>query len=322
MPMPTSPTILPADTMKPGIETSSSLPGRPPGDRSATRWRIFWGIVYFLAAVAIVWFFVHGHSYYSTPLADRPHHPDYRQLRPAGMTGLGYGVVGSVMMIVMLVYTLRKRVRMFGRLGNLRQWLNFHMFLGVVGPLLIVLHTSFKVQGLVAISFWSMVLVAVSGFFGRFLYVQIPRNINGDALSLAELEQEMSVLTRRLRGEFGIPEDGLERIDKIAVAASTDHGLGALMRLIVGRGVSKIRVHGRVKAALLGVWTGTDLELRALSSLVHRKATIQLRTRTLGQVQQLFHYWHVFHKPFAIIMYIVMLVHIGVAVWTGYTWIF
>jgi hypothetical protein len=36
----------------------------------------------------------------------------------------------------------------------------------------------------------------------------------------------------------------------------------------------------------------------------------------------LFHYWHVFHKPFAFIMYIIMLIHIGIALWLGYRWIF
>jgi hypothetical protein len=39
-------------------------------------------------------------------------------------------------------------------------------------------------------------------------------------------------------------------------------------------------------------------------------------------IHQLFHYWHVIHKPFAIIMYIIMFVHILVAVYVGYTWIF
>ena len=49
---------------------------------------------------------------------------------------------------------------------------------------------------------------------------------------------------------------------------------------------------------------------------------LQQRILVLNRVQRLFHYWHVFHKPFAILMYVIMFVHVGVAVWLGYTWIF
>jgi hypothetical protein len=42
----------------------------------------------------------------------------------------------------------------------------------------------------------------------------------------------------------------------------------------------------------------------------------------LENIHKLFYYWHVFHKPFAIIMYLIMIVHIAISVWLGYTWIF
>ena len=104
-----------------------------------------------------------GYTYYYTPYADRPHHELYRQLKPAGTTGLLFGYAGSIMMILMLVYTLRKRTRWLGRKVSLQSMLLFHIYLGIMGPLLIVLHTSFKVQGLVAVSFWSMVKRPAAG---------------------------------------------------------------------------------------------------------------------------------------------------------------
>ena len=83
-----------------------------------------------------------------------------------------------------------------------------------------VLHSSFKVGGLVSISFWSMVAVALSGVFGRYLYLQIPRTRAGEELSLAEVEKADRELTRRLREEFGADDAFLERLERAADAAA------------------------------------------------------------------------------------------------------
>ena len=39
-----------------------------------------------------------------------------------------------------------------------------HLFCGVVGPVLVTFHTSFKFNGLVSVAYWSMVIVMLSGF--------------------------------------------------------------------------------------------------------------------------------------------------------------
>ena len=36
----------------------------------------------------------------------------------------------------------------------------------------------------------------------------------------------------------------------------------------------------------------------------------------------MFHYWHVIHKPFAYVMLVVVIIHVGVSIAFGYTWIF
>ncbi|MFQ5560136.1 MAG: hypothetical protein ACE5FU_06080, partial [Nitrospinota bacterium] len=85
------------------------------------------------------------------------------------------GWAGSTSMIVMLLYSVRKRFRVFHTFGNLYTWLNIHIFLGVVGPVLVTFHTTFKLGGLVSVSFWCMILVAASGFLGRYIFLKIPR---------------------------------------------------------------------------------------------------------------------------------------------------
>jgi hypothetical protein len=60
--------------------------------------------------------------------------------------------------------------------------------------------------------------------------------------------------------------------------------------------------------------------LREILRAVRQKAVLERRLVLWSRLQQLFHYWHVIHKPFAIVMYLFMIVHIAVALLTGYGW--
>ena len=74
----------------------------------------------------------------------------------------GLLIGGLALMLAMHGYSLRKRLPLMSRLGSLTTWLEFHIFCGFFGPVLITLHTSFKIDGLVAVSYWSMAAVAMS----------------------------------------------------------------------------------------------------------------------------------------------------------------
>ena len=63
-------------------------------------------------------------------------------------------------------------------------------------------------------------------------------------------------------------------------------------------------------------------KIKEVVKLAKDKAVLRRRIAFWQAIHNLFHYWHVFHKPFALVMYIIMLVHAGVSVWLGYTWIF
>jgi len=132
-------------------------------------------VLYILSIAVYIYFLTDGWSFYETPYQERPHMEQrYRNLRPAGFRGHTFGVIGSLMMIFMLLYSARKRMERFQKAGNLSHWLDIHIFFGIMGPLLIVLHTSFKVQGLVAVSFWSMVAVALSGVLAAISISRYP----------------------------------------------------------------------------------------------------------------------------------------------------
>jgi hypothetical protein len=306
-----------------GLKMDGTYPLQSKATRRISGYRIFLTILYVIAIIAYIVFLYNGSSFYLSSYKDRPHSELYRTLRPAGITGHGYGIVGSVMVILMLTYSLRKRVRVFRNWGMLSRWLDVHIYFGTIGPLLIVLHTAFKVQGLVAVSFWSMVAVTTSGFFGRYLYLQIPRNIRGDELSLKELEESNQGLSEQLQRDYNLSQETIQRLEqRESLAISEEAGpIRALVTVISNDALSPFRISRRSHeyADLKDI---PKADRKKIIRITHRKSLLARRVMLLNQMQRLFHYWHVIHKPFAIIMYVIMVVHIVVAVWTGYRWLF
>ncbi len=255
-----------------------------------------------------------GRDYYRLPLLERPHHPLHWQLKPGGELGRLYGIAGASLMTAMLAYSLRKRLPPLRRWASLGGWLDFHIWCGIAGPLLIVLHSALKVQGLIAIAFWSMVAVALSGILGRFLYAQIPRTAAGDQLSLVEARRVEGELVERLRRDYGLSEADLARL------APDDgrRGEGSLLGALAG--LLGEALHSRRRLAPLGarLQSLARPERQALRRLAGQRALLHRRLALWRRLHELFHYWHVFHKPFAILMYLFAAIHIGVAFATGY----
>lgn len=280
--------------------------------RKAVLWTLHLGS---LAAVGALWLW--GRDYYALELIDRPRHPLHWQLKPGGEIGRLYGIGGAALMLAMLSYSVRKRVPWLRRTGRLALWLDFHIWCGVTGPLLIFLHSAGKVGGLIAISFWSMVAVALSGILGRFLYAQIPRTAAGDQVSLEEAQRIGADLDATLRRELGSVADQLPGLDGADVDDRSTSLVGALVGLAVEplrtrRRLDRFRArHSAVRALPRATW-------RRLGRAAGQRALLRRRIQLWQRIHELFHYWHVFHKPFALLMYLFAAVHIGVAFATGY----
>jgi hypothetical protein len=284
--------------------------------------KILLRILYLISFIVYSYYLVDGYGYYKTPYQERPHHEDYRNLRPAGFRSHGFGIIGSAMMLFMLLYSFRKRVKTFRRLGKLSHWLDVHIYFGIMGPLLIILHTSFKVQGLVAVSFWSMIAVALSGVFGRYLYLQIPRNVRGDEIDLKEIEKQEKELNLVLQQEFNLTEEDLHKIETlIPFSYNKSRSLLSVFLTLLKHDIFRSFRYYRIRKKFAKQFNIPSLHINQLIKFAEKKSLLHRKLVLLNQVQKLFHYWHIFHKPFAIIMYVIMFVHIGVAVWLGYTWI-
>ena len=180
---------------------------------SRTAHRIFLSILVAIVFISIVLLICRGVPYYKLSLEERVYHSEHKALKPSGTLGHGLGIAGSLFIIVGIAsYMARKRYRSLSRLGLLKYWLEFHIFLCTLGPVLILFHTSFKFGGLVAISFWSMVAVFLSGIIGRFIYIQIPRSIEGKALDLNEVRAIKSGFAVSVKDTYSLDDESFNSI--------------------------------------------------------------------------------------------------------------
>lgn len=215
------------------------------------------------------------------------------------------GWVGFSSILLTNLYILRKRHPKMRNMGKQKNWLEVHIFFGLMGTTFIVFHTNFKVGGLVAISFWSMIISFVSGIIGRYLYIQL--------------------LTERqsLRAAVEQYDTGFEKLLKAGKIPGGEKEFTKLKRRMVlfsGGYVSRKLAPAHVGAMMMNSITG-DLRmltlappvpksLRFIKKPLTRYALAKRRMQNADGFRKLMGYWHTFHLPFAIFMYVVSIIHI------------
>lgn len=258
-----------------------------------------------------------GAQYYALPLGERAFSPQHQLFAPTGRVGHSYGLAGAAITIVGVgTYSLRKRAQFLRDVGKLKSWLQFHIFCCTFGPFLVLLHTSFKFGGIVAISFFSMVLVVASGIFGRYVYVRIPKTVNGRFQTLEEVRAERDQIVALISAHSGRVQLALP-----AGGAINQHDSG-LLRAIGANLRLEITNRRRMRAVRRQL-VAQHVPRRTVATLVEsmqRQAQLERQITFLQPFQRLFRYWHVFHLPFAIIMFLVLALHIAVAIAFGYGW--
>ncbi len=288
---------------------------------SKTAHKVFISILVTIVILTLIALIFNGTSYYRTSIEERFYHQDNNLLKPSGVLGHGFGIFGSFLMVTgVAIYMARKRYRIFSRLGILKHWLEFHIFLCTFGPILILFHTAFKFGGLVAISFWSMVAVFISGIIGRFIYIQIPRSIEGQELSLNDIRALKTDIAGVLKNSHNLDEGSYNIIaDSIKKKVELYHS-SALIRYM--RKYFDDRKTMRLVRITLRKNKMPKKERMQILTLVDNDIRLTRKIDRLDTMQNLFKYWHVIHSPFALVMMIIMVIHIGVTIAFGYRWIF
>ncbi len=285
-------------------------------------YKITLGFFYLLGFSVVVYTVLNFFEYYSLPIVERPHSALHFSAKPGGRWGHGMGITGSAMILLLFLYSLRKRN--FFSYGTLSHWLGIHIMLGILGPVFVTLHTAFKFGGVVAVSYFSMVAVMVSGVFGRYLYLQIPRAISGGELSREEIAEKRMAMAQLLREQYGLDERQLEEME--SVLKVPDSETKSVIRILFSTILCDLlrATRKRTLKKLVGnsMIDRSARDVHRATGIITSRALLVRKALLLDVFQQIFYYWHLIHKPFAFVMILIMILHVMIVTLLGYRWIF
>lgn len=312
------------------MSTQSILATASFSERDAERGHRIRLILGYTCAIALVLAIVYyGFDYYLLDALQRPYSPKHRILRPSGFIGIKLGILGISMFAVIFLYPLRKRWRWLLSKGTSRHWLDFHVLLGLFAPLVIALHASFKFQGIAGMAFWLMLSVALSGIVGRYLYAQIPRRVNSAEMSFKESREMQHELMQRLSSQRIVSPQRLSALFRLPSELQVARWpmLFCLVYMVMLDVLRPFRIarlrtgamsFGNCVLSLGGFLPTNHEDLEQVIRLAREQASLSKRILFFSRAQQVFHLWHVVHKPFSYSFIALALVHIGVVMALGF----
>jgi hypothetical protein len=210
------------------------------------------------------------------------------------------------MLLTETLYSWRKRSRS-ARWGKMSSWLRFHIFTGLVGPYMVLLHSSWKFNGLAGIVLLLTVVIVLSGIVGRYIYTAIPRTADGTEIEYTELEQQIAIVESSLhKWEQSQPE----MTHKLSQALG-----GTLERTessplaFLGRAISEVKFRYQFWQAKRDFQSHYHIQAQELEQLLKRKHNLLRQVRTLAMARKLLALWHSVHIPIGVVLFATAFVH-------------
>ena len=257
-----------------------------------------------------------GWEFYQLDVQARVEHPDYEAMRPGGLVGHGYGIVGTGLILTNLLYLLRRRFANAGLL-SMRRWLDVHVFTGLTGALLIAFHSAFQFRTAIAVvTAASLGIVVMTGLLGRYLYALAPRP------DVAMLDKSLGTL------DSLVPDVSPRVREALRNNRPSEHDANEwLVRKLVT--IPGWFTESRRRKHLVGLAIEDAPRVRILTpkeERAFRKAKLQVQKFCAQEVvavaaTSLLGSWRGLHRFLAIVMVLLVPVHIGVAWMYGYRWI-
>jgi hypothetical protein len=261
-----------------------------------------------------------GFGFYRLSVAERPGHPDYDTLNPAGLLGHGYGIFGTALIFTNLLYLVRRRLAKYipDRMGSMKAWLNAHAFTGLAGSLLVAFHSAFQLRTpIAAITSASLGIVVATGLVGFYLHALLPR------AGLKPLKDRLDEIQPLLPGLVTRVEHFLKQapVTTLPHDAPFPRILFTIPRWVLEargrrRGMRRaaradklFRVLKRTEPALARAFLVELSELAAKEVDAYAGAAM-MRT------------WRSLHRFLAILLFVSVSLHVFVAWYYGFRWIF
>ena len=230
---------------------------------------------------------------------------------PAASDFFGHtlGIIGfSLMLMTETLYTLRKRSRK-ARWGRVSSWLQFHIFTGLVGPYMVLLHSSWKFNGLAGIVMLMTMIVVISGFIGRYIYTSIPRTADGLELEAGDLTRRIMELEHEIDVWFGEQPVGSNQwlnYSTVPASGSTTGMMNPLGDLIIRVNLWNLRRRMMPQVRTQALHLGEMLKRRRM---LHRQRA------TMAQARRLMALWHTLHVPIGLALFTAAFIHVAAAIY-------
>jgi hypothetical protein len=270
-------------------------------------------LVLFVVVAAI------GIPYYTLPHAERLRSALHPWFRPSGYVGQSAGIVTFLGFLFMWLFPLRKKLRKQEWLGPVPRWLNVHIGVGLMLPIVGAIHAGFRFGGVIGIGYIAMLIVCLSGFIGRYLYVRIPRSRSGVELSLAEVSAQQRTLLAEIADATRLSVLDVQEILNVETSPARAGVMAAFAQMIRddmtrGRALRKLRRRLKTRG-------GADKKrLDDAMALARRGMSLSQQARLLDATQSIFRHWHAAHRPVAITAFIAVTIHVVVVIVVGATW--
>ncbi len=225
--------------------------------------------------------------------------------------GHSIGIVGFILMLLTeTLYTLRKRSRT-ARWGRMSTWLQFHIFTGLVGPYMVLLHTSWKFNGLAGMVMLLTIIIVASGFLGRYIYTSVPRNADGIEIEANDLEQQIRIIDGELQTwSASRPELYRDLSKKLLPAPSKSE-----TRLVFGRAFEEWNARLRWWRESSRMDKEAKKQAKQLNELLRRERNLRRQLASIVMTRRLLGLWHAIHIPVGMVLFTAAIIHIIAAVY-------
>jgi hypothetical protein len=228
--------------------------------------------------------------------------------------GRGLGILGATLMLMTeVLYSARKRWGLI-RFGQVRHWLSFHIFTGIVGPALVLMHTGLEFRGLAGLATFLTVVVVASGFLGRYIYTAVPRTMAGKEVDRRTLEAQTVHQRQALLVWSADKSLQIQRLVQQETVL-TARGEKSSPLAVLTRGFREYGQRKRLQATIRALEKEEKARMSELEALINRQRRLKRQIDSLHSVRQMMAWWHRLHVPLGLTLFAAMLIHIIAAIY-------
>ena len=225
--------------------------------------------------------------------------------------GIAYGIAGSALIVLLAAFGIRKRAYR-STFGTLENWMQSHIYLGILAGVVLLLHTGFRFNDGIAVATFVLVAIVVfSGIAGAILYVTVPRLLTEveSNLTVAEISDQLNQLGRSMARIASGKSQPFQRIYNELIREAQP-GFLAGWRLLLTRGRRK-ETTGDWSNLLGLVGKEEQDELRQMLVVSRQRKELLLRLIYQQRYKNILEAWLYIHVPFTIAAMVLAVVHVA-----------